>query len=249
VGRANRQIGKTPFSLQSRCALCYNRVMQNERSLSKAVRGWPLAVSRTGRVPAPSPQVQRQRLARLLSDPAAFSHTLMQPRLHAYQLQPVRAVVDSVIGRRGREFLVVYPRQSGKNEAVAQMLVYLLNLLRFEGGQIVMGATGDALGMAIDRLEQRLDNPWNRGRWTKKRRPSRRCLGNAAIVFLSTHPAASTRGQTAHWLLVVDEAQDQSGPHIEAVFTPMRAAHNATALYIGTVKTTSDFLWQKKREF
>jgi hypothetical protein len=61
-------------------------------------------------------------------------------------------------------------------------------------------------------------------------------------------PAASTRGQTAHLLLVIDEAQDQVASHIEAVFTPMRAARNAIALYIGTVKTTHDFLWQKELE-
>jgi hypothetical protein len=59
---------------------------------------------------------------------------------------------------------------------------------------------------------------------------------------------ASARGQTAHHLLVIDEAQDQDGPHIEAVFTPMRAANNATAVYIGTVKLTTDFLWTKKLE-
>ncbi|NIV33210.1 MAG: hypothetical protein GWN58_28320, partial [Anaerolineae bacterium] len=41
---------------------------------------------------------------------------------------------------------------------------------------------------------------------------------------------------------------DQDGPHIESVFTPMRAANNATAVYIGTVKLTTDFLWQKKQE-
>ncbi len=42
--------------------------------------------------------------------------------------------------------------------------------------------------------------------------------------------------------------QDINGPHLEAVFTPMRAANNATAVYLGTVKTTRDFLWQKKME-
>ena len=81
------------------------------------------------------------------------------------------------------------------------------------------------------------------GRRTK---PARRSLGRAVVVFLSSNPQAKARGQTAHHLLVIDEAQDQNGPHIEAVFTPMRAAGNATAVYIGTVKLTSDFLWQKK---
>ena len=41
------------------------------------------------------------------------------------------------------------PRQSGKNEAVAQLLVYLLNLLQRAGGQMVYGATADALGRVL----------------------------------------------------------------------------------------------------
>jgi len=61
-------------------------------------------------------------------------------------------------------------------------------------------------------------------------------------------PSAATRGETAHWLLVIDELQDQDPHHLEAVFEPMRAANNATAVYIGTVRTTSDALWQKKQE-
>jgi len=42
--------------------------------------------------------------------------------------------------------------------------------------------------------------------------------------------------------------QDQDTSHLEAVFTPMRAASNATAVYLGTVRTSYDALWTKKRE-
>lgn len=182
----------------------------------------------------------------LLSDIAPFSKLVIKTPLRRYQIEPIRAILDSILYRKGHEFLLIFPRQSGKNEAVAQLLVYLLNLYQRIGGHIVYGAKGDGIGMAIERLEQRLENPWNAGLWSKKVKPTRRCLGNAAVLFLSTHPQAAARGQTAHLLLVIDEAQDQIGSHIEAVFTPMRAAYNATALYIGTVKLTTDFLWQKK---
>lgn len=73
-------------------------------------------------------------------------------------------------------------------------------------------------------------------------------VGKAAVTFISTHPRAASRGETADHLLIIDEAQDQDAAHIEAVFTPMRAAHNATAVYLGTVRSTSDYLWQKKEE-
>ena len=79
-------------------------------------------------------------------------------------------------------------------------------------------------------------------------RPSRRILGSAAVVFISSHPQTAARGETADHLLVIDELQDQQLAHIEAVFTPMRAANNATAVYLGTVRTRHDALWLKKEE-
>lgn len=187
-----------------------------------------------------------QLAKRLLGDIGLFSKLVIRLPLRPYQLTPILAVLESILHQRGREFLVIFPRQSGKNEAAAQLETYLLNIFQRVGGNIVHAAIGDASGMAAARLEDRLDNPWNSNRWSKKSKPNRRSFGKASVLFLSSHPSASTRGQTADWLLVVDETQDQVGSHIEAVFTPMRAANNATALYLGTVKTTVDYLWQKK---
>jgi hypothetical protein len=183
-----------------------------------------------------------------LDDITDFSEYFIERPLRRYQLAPVNAVLRSVLHQHGYEFLLIFPRQSGKNEAVAQLLVFLLNIHRQPGGNIVYGAIGDNKSLGIDRLEARLHNRLNAGDWTRRTKPDRRCLGNAAVIFLSSHPTASTRGQTAHHLLVIDETQEQTASHIEAVFTPMRAANNATALYIGTVKLTSDYLWQKKLE-
>ena len=182
----------------------------------------------------------------MLGDVKLFSELVIRKPLYGYQLAPVRSVLDSVLQKRGLEFLLVFPRQSGKNEAVAQLQVYLLNLFQRIGGSMVFGATGDGLGRGIRRLEERLNNPWNRRYWKRGGDPLRRSLGNASVVFLSTHPGAASRGETAHWLLVIDEMQDQDSNHLEAVFEPMRAATNATALYIGTVKTEHDALWLKK---
>lgn len=184
----------------------------------------------------------------ILKDIGRFSRIVLGMRLYSYQVDPLRAIIDSVLSRKGYEFLLVFPRQSGKNEAVAHLLVYLLVLLQRRGGQIVFGAIADGLGRGRRRLEERLENPWTRGKWRREQRPQRVRLGKAAIAFVSTHPRAASRGETADHLLVVDEAQDQDASHIEAVFTPMRAAHNATAVYLGTVRQTSDFLWRKKQE-
>lgn len=194
------------------------------------------------------PRCHIHALKQCLRDIDTFSRTVIGMALHPYQLQALTPVVESVLNRHGREFLLVFPRQSGKNEAVAHLLVYLLNLLQKSEGNIVYAAIGDGLGRGVRRLERRLDN-WLNGRaWRRANRPLRRMLDRAAVVFLSSHPQAFARGETAHWLLVVDELQDQQLSHLNAVFQPMRAANNATALYIGTVRFTHDALWRKKQE-
>ena len=63
-------------------------------------------------------------------------------------------------------------------------VITLLNLLQRKGGNIVYAATGDGLGRGIQRLEARLDNPWNREWWRKASQPIRRMLGKAAVVFI-----------------------------------------------------------------
>jgi hypothetical protein len=53
-------------------------------------------------------------------------------------------------------------------------------------------------------------------------------------------------GATANLLLIVNECQDQVESVVERRYTPMRASTNATALYVGTVRTTGDYLWRVK---
>jgi hypothetical protein len=197
---------------------------------------------------APAFPSAKEAARRLISDITIFSRAVIRLPLRPYQIGPLNAILESIFCRHGREFLLVFPRQSGKNEAVAQLLVYLLNVYRHYDRTIVYAALGDTREMGLARLDSRLENVWNAGHWVKHADPDRRLLGKCSVVFLSTHSTAVARGQTAHHLLVIDEAQDQDPARIESVFTPMRAANNATAVYIGTVKSTSDFLWQKKRQ-
>lgn len=184
----------------------------------------------------------------LLGDVALFCRYVVGIGLRPYQLEPLRAILESVKGGHGLEFLLVFPRQSGKNEAVALLLIYLLNLFRRRGGTAVFAAIGEAKERGLRRLEERLDNKWNSGRWWKRARPLSRGVGKAAVVFMSSHPYAFARGETADMLLVIDEMQEQFPSYLEQVFEPMRAATNATAVYIGTVGTSYDALWLKKKD-
>ncbi len=200
----------------------------------------------------PSASLDLSRIAaaarHILQNPALFSQHVIGMKLHPYQLTPLHAITRTVIQHQGREFLLIFPRQSGKNELAAHLLVYLLNIYQRKGGNIIYAAIGDGLGRGLDRLEERLENSWNTGSWKKDTRPTRRRLGKASVVFISSHPQAHARGETAHHLLIIDELQDQDPDHLEAVFTPMRSANNATALFLGTVRSKHDALWRKKSE-
>ena len=66
---------------------------------------------------------------KLLRDPVTFARSASGLTLRRYQRGVIEAIFDSVIHARGMEFVVMFPRQSGKNELQAQLEVYLLALL------------------------------------------------------------------------------------------------------------------------
>jgi hypothetical protein len=169
----------------------------------------------------------------LFGDVATFSSSLMAGfALRPYQLEVARAIIDSVIHRRGRQFAIVFARQAGKDETIAQTLAYLLNLHSQAGGSIVMAAPTfrpQSL-IARARLLDRLDNEFNRHRGVRPAVESGYIvrLGRASARFLSAGPLANARGETASLLLVCNEAQDVEPDRWDAVFDPMAAATNAT---------------------
>ena len=76
--------------------------------------------------------------------------------LRPYQVQVGRAVLDSVIHRRGLTFTVEVARQGGKNELSAQMEVLLLTLFMFLAAfvhqllyYLLLGLAGVAVSPAL----------------------------------------------------------------------------------------------------
>src|SRR5512136_3324533 len=114
------------------------------------------------------------RLKTVLTSIDLFSHLIVQLPLRRYQVSAADAVVQSCLHGRGLEFLWVFPRQSGKDEAVAQLCVFLLTLFqRVEAGIVHVFPTSAQLATAITRLSRRLDNLWTGGRWWNRSKPSR----------------------------------------------------------------------------
>lgn len=52
----------------------------------------------------------------LLRDPVLFARHASGLKLRNYQQDATRAIVDSVVHRRGLTFVVIMSRQAGKNE-------------------------------------------------------------------------------------------------------------------------------------
>ena len=172
-----------------------------------------------------------------------FSRLIVRRPLHDYQLVPARAIIDSVLHRRGLEFAVLFPRQSGKNETQAHVEAYLLNLCQFRGGEIVKAQPTfqpQALN-ALRRLISVLDRQWISLGWRVHEGYQVR-MGRACMTFFSANSQASVSGATASLLLECDEAQDVREADWDKKFLPMGASTNATVVYWGTAWTSRTLL-------
>jgi phage terminase large subunit-like protein len=80
-------------------------------------------------------------LGRALTDVAAFSRLLLPAwQLRPYQTAPAQVIFDSVLARQGDQLALVFSRQSGKDELLAQVLAAILLRHSRRGGAIVVAA-------------------------------------------------------------------------------------------------------------
>lgn len=183
---------------------------------------------------ARSPEPGRRKAAVFRSIGRFSAAVVPEFRLRPYQLPPAEAVVESVLGQAGRQFVVMFSRQSGKDELLAQTVAFLLWTYQETGGSIVLAAPTYRPQAATmqERLVDRLraigigPRPLQRGGLVR--------LGAATARFMSASPLAHQRGQTASLLLVANEAQDIDPAVWDTVFRPMGASTNATTLFLGT---------------
>ena len=186
----------------------------------------------------------------LTSSVAAFSRFALRIPLRPYQFAVAEAIVHSVLTRLGLSFVVIFPRQSGKNEVQAHLEAYLLYLLSDQEIEIVSVSPTfkpQALN-AMDRLHRCLErSPLTRDRW-RTRAGSSILLDRACVHFFSGSSVAHTVGATASALLSIDEAQDIRPSIYDHKFAPMAASTNATRVFWGTPWTSSTLLSREKRQ-
>lgn len=185
----------------------------------------------------------------LLGTPAAFCQRAGGLRLRSYQEEVMRAVIDSVENGRGLSFVVLFPRQSGKNELQAQIEALLLYMHQREPAEMVkISPTWKPQSLnAMRRLERALKrNRLTRGRWSKESGYIYR-VGGARMLFFSGAPEAHIVGATASTLLEVDEAQDVRIDKFDRDIAPMAASTNATRVFYGTAWTSQTLLARELR--
>jgi len=170
-------------------------------------------------------------------------------KMRPYQLEPARAIADSIRKKQGLTIVLIISRQAGKDEVLANLLSWLMLLFAHRDvGIVVANPTYKPQTInAIVRLEKRLNgNLLTKTLWDK-RSDFMRMIGNCVTSFLSADAAANVVGAVASLLLVVNEAQDIEPAIYDKRFVPMTASTNATRLIIGTTWTSKTLLAREMR--
>ncbi|HEX77489.1 MAG TPA: hypothetical protein G4O03_03635 [Dehalococcoidia bacterium] len=172
----------------------------------------------------------------------------MKHRLRPYQIEVARAILDSVLHRRGLTFSVEIARQGGKNELSAQLEVLLLTLFMGIGGNGIKCSPTfkPQTVISMQRLKERLNDAGYNGLWRPELGYMVR-LGRARQVFLSAEESSHVVGATAHILLEVDESQDVSKEKYTKEFRPMGSATNVTTVHYGTAWDDRSLLEEVKQ--
>jgi hypothetical protein len=165
-------------------------------------------------------------------------------RMRTYQLEPADAILQSIFNNYGDTIVLIISRQAGKDELLANLISYLLNLYSHrEKGIVIVNPTYKPQTInSIMRLEARLAaNLLTKAQW-RKRSDYMRMIGSCIVTFLSGDKQANVVGATASLLLVVNEAQDIDPAVYDKRFAPMVASTNATRLIVGTEWTNHTLL-------
>lgn len=194
-------------------------------------------------------QVQVDTARLCLEDVLVFAERASGICLRGYQRPVAQAIVDSVLNHRGLTFVVMFPRQSGKNELQAQVEAYLLMVFSAAEAEMVkVSPTWKPQSLnAMRRLERTLGKNWiAKGLWVKEQGYIFRS-GGARMFFLSGSPTANIVGATASTLLECDEAQDVLPDKWDKEVAPMAASTNATQVFWGTAWTSRTLLARELR--
>ena len=191
----------------------------------------------------------KQTIKHIAKNFASFTERGGGITMRSYQLAPAKAIIDSVIHKKGLTFVVIMSRQAGKDELVGNLLAFLCNLFAHRDvGIVVANPTYKPQTInAIMRFEKRLSTNLITKMFWSKRSDFMRMIGNAVVSFLSGDGSANVVGATASLALIINEAQDIEPSVYDKKFAPMVASTNATRLITGTTWTSKTLLAREMR--
>jgi hypothetical protein len=126
-------------------------------------------------------------LSSFLSGMPAFTRQASGIQLRPYQVAPINRLKDSILNHYGDTLIIVFPRQSGKDEFLIHLMAYLLNFYaEFPLSMVVVNPTYKPQTVnAILRFDQVLSrNPVTSRRW-KKHGDFMRLLDQSRISLLA----------------------------------------------------------------
>ena len=185
----------------------------------------------------------------MLEDPEKYIWETLGIQLRTYQADPLKRVLESIENHLGDTIVLMFPRQSGKDEFLSDLMIYLADLYSLlPVGIVAVNPTYKPQTVtALQRFDAALQaNNLTHGAW-RAQGGFMRILGQARISFLSGEPSANVTGATASLLLIVNEAQDISPQVYHQKFEPMAASMNATRILAGTAWTSRTLLAQEMR--
>lgn len=185
-------------------------------------------------------------LRQILTSLPTFSRALFPDhQLRRYQVQALAPIVRAIEHHGGGSFVLLFCRQSGKDESLCQLFAYLLARYQRRAGSIVFAApTFGQSDINRRRLIAHLQSERARAILPQAHSTSgfRVVSGAAQIVYRSAQKEANARGETASRLLVGNEAQDIEPATWDARFAPMTASTDAPTVYAGTPWDSSSLL-------
>ena len=180
----------------------------------------------------------------------AFALGFVGVRLRPYQLEAANAIIRSVYRRDGKSFVILFARQSGKDELLANLILFLMLRLSAVGTSIVCAQPTfrPQTENAMQRFEKRAyQRPYFQNAGLHKQLGYMYSLNASRVLYFSADPAANVVGQTADRLLIINEAQDVHKSVYDKCFAPMAAAGNATRVFSGTAWTSDTLLEREKQ--
>ena len=176
----------------------------------------------------------------------SFSRFVLGVHLRPYQQEAALAIQESVFLRDGESFVVIFSRQSGKDEMLACLSLFFL--FRFyEWGADMVVAQPTFKPQTINAMERLRKRGLYFGRRLTRTAGYIMRMGQARIAYFSAEPTANQVGATAERLLWMNEAQDIDSGVYDKRFAPMAASGNATRVFSGTSWTSSTLLARELR--